>query len=91
MGTNASGARLRQVPRSYFHIFDDLDARDYEGIELRDMGEAKAYAACAARHLMAETLKDSGAIGLDHRIVVADQQGRVVEIVRFRDAVKIEG
>ena len=79
------------MPRFYFHVFDDLDARDYEGIELRDVNEAIVYATRSAQQLMAETLKDSGAIDLDHRIVVADEQGRVVETVRFRDAVKIEG
>ena len=89
-GTNALGTRSGQVPRFFFHVFDDLDARDDEGVELRDLAEARIYAMHAAKHLMSESLKVEGTISLDHRIVVADEHGHVVETVRFEDAVKIE-
>lgn len=79
------------MPRYYFHVFDDLDARDDEGVELRDLNEARAYATHSARHLMSESLKEGGSFSLDHRIVVADEQCHIVATVRFRDAVKIEG
>jgi hypothetical protein len=90
-GTNALSKRLRHVPRFFFHVFDDLDARDDEGVELRDLNEAKAYATRSARHLMSESLKEGRAISLDHRIVVADEQRHIVATVRFADAVNIEG
>ena len=83
--------RSGRVPRFFFHVFDDLDARDYEGVELRDLTEARAYAMYAAQNLMSESLKVDGTISLDHRIVVTDELGHVVETVRFEDAVKIEG
>ena len=79
------------MPLFYFHVFDDLGARDDEGVELRDLGEAQAFATHSARHLMSETLKEGGTISLDHRIVVEDEQGQLVATVRFRDAVLIEG
>ena len=83
--------RSECVPRFYFHVFDDLDARDEEGVELGNLDEAKAYATYAARHLMAETLKVGGTISLDHRIIVQDEHNSVVATLRFRDAVVIEG
>jgi hypothetical protein len=91
MGTNAAWGRFATVPRFSFHVFDDLDARDDEGVELRNLTEAQAYAAYSARHLMSETLKCIGILDLDHRIVVQDERGHVVATVRFADAVKIEG
>jgi hypothetical protein len=78
------------VPRFYFHLHDDLDAVDEEGLQLPDLRAARAHAVRCVRVTFAETAKDEGRVVLHHRIDIADEQGAVLETVRFRDAVRVE-
>jgi hypothetical protein len=78
------------VPRYYFHLYDDLDCPDFEGIELPDLDAAQAKAAHEARLLMGDLLDREGRLALHHRIEIEDGQGAVLATVSFRDVVAIE-
>lgn len=78
------------MPRFFFHLIDDLDVPDNEGVELADLDSAQARAVHSARSLMCETIQRDGRITLGHRIDIEDDQHRVVASVPFGDAVKIE-
>lgn len=81
---------LRPVPRFHFHLHNDLDVPDEEGVELPDLEAARAYAVRCARVTFAEMAKDEGRVVLHHSIDIEDERGRVVNTVHFRDAVKVE-
>ena len=78
------------VPRFYFHLHNDVDALDDEGVELPDLTAARAHAVRQARVTFAETAKDEGRVVLHHRIDIEDVKGVVLSTVRFGDAVKVE-
>ena len=75
----------------YFHLINDLDVPDDEGVELHDLDSAREVARCNARMLMGQMLKEEGRINLSHRIEIEDDHGRVIETVWFRDVVQVEG
>ena len=79
------------MPRFYFHLYDDLDAPDEEGVELADLETARGYARRNAVFTAGETIKETGRLVADHRIDIEDEQGNVLDTIYFRDAVKIEG
>ena len=78
------------MPRYFFHVYDDLVASDEEGLELPGIKEALIKAERGARELAADEVM-RGALHLDHRIEVADENGSVVATVMFRDLVRVEG
>ena len=78
------------MPRFYFHLYDNLDVLDDEGIELPDLEAARSHAVRCARVTFAETAKDEGRVVLHHRIDITDEEGAVLEAVRFGDAVRVE-
>lgn len=77
------------MPRFYFHLRNDLVVDDEEGIEVPDLAAAREYALFNARSLAAENVY-KGHLNLSHRIEIADETQRIVGIVTFRDAVKVE-
>jgi hypothetical protein len=78
------------VPRFYFHLLNDVDAPDQEGVELPDLNAALEQAVRNARFTAAETLKETGRIVLRHRIDIEDERGHVLQTVHFGDVVKVE-
>jgi hypothetical protein len=78
------------VPRYYFHLYNDVDVPDYEGVVLPDLKAARAHAVRCARITFAETAKDEGRVVLHHRIDIGDERGTVLDTVRFGDAVRVE-
>ena len=78
------------MPRFYFHLHNDIDALDDEGVELPDLTSARAHAVRQARVTFSETAKDEGRVVLHHRIDIADGQGSVLGTVHFGEAVKVE-
>jgi len=78
------------VPRFYFHLHNDEDVPDDEGVELADLNAARAYAARCARAMFGEMAKEKGHVVLHHRIDIEDEHQRVLDTVYFRDAVDIE-
>jgi hypothetical protein len=77
------------MPRFYFHIYDDADVLDEEGLELPDVAAA-LYEATRSARALASTDVLEGRLRLHHRIDVADESGRVLDTVRFGDAVTVE-
>lgn len=74
------------MPRFFFHVFDDVVARDDEGIELADSQAAREAALAGARELICEQVR-RGRVCLQHRIVVEDEAGAAVAAIAFADAV----
>jgi uncharacterized protein DUF6894 len=81
-------AQEDQVPRFFFHVFDDAVVRDEEGMELADAEAARRAALAGARALICDQVK-SGRLTLHHRVEVEDEQGRPVLILPYRNAVAI--
>lgn len=77
------------MPRFYFHIFNDEDTVDDEGLELPDSAAAREAALEEARVLVCESIR-RGHLNLEHRIEVEDERGNRT-VMSFRDAFTIEG
>jgi hypothetical protein len=77
--------------RYFFHLYNDVDAPDQEGMDYSDLDAAKRAAAENIRFTMAETIKEQGSIDMSHRVDIEDEQGAVLATVYFRDAVEIRG
>jgi hypothetical protein len=78
------------VPRYFFHLYNDLVAKDEEGTELPDLAAAREQAAEHAREMVCASVRE-GHLNLDHRIEVTDEAGKLLLTVTFRDAFTIEG
>lgn len=82
--------RFRDVTRYFYHLHNDLDVPDPEGVECASLDEAKAYAAKQVQILLGEMLKEEGRISLQHRIDIEDEHGNVLATVPFKDVVTVE-
>ena len=78
------------MPRYYFHLINDVDALDPEGVELPDLRAARERAIKNVRFTAAEAIKEQGKIVLHHRIEIEDGQGNVLDTVLFGDVVTVE-
>jgi hypothetical protein len=78
------------MPRYYIHIYDDATMMDGDGFELRDLAAAKHEAIRGARSIMAEHLVAGRPLKLSHRIEIADERGKVLAVIRFRNIVTIQ-
>ena len=78
------------MPRYFFHIHNDIDVPDEEGQEKADNLAAMQAALDYARDLASTSVR-SGTLNLQHFIVCVNEQGHEVGIVRFADAVQVEG
>ena len=78
------------MARYYFHLRDDVEGLDQEGVELLDLEAARMIALHNARFSATESVKETGRIVANHRIDIADEGGTVLDTVYFRDAVAIE-
>lgn len=76
--------------RYYFHLHNDMDVPDHEGKELPDLQAAREWARSQARALFGQLAKDEGRVTLHHHIDIEDENGTVLDTVRFADAVKVE-
>jgi len=76
--------------RVYFHLINDVDVPDEEGVEVADLDAARACAVEQARGLIGEQVKSEGRIVLSHRIDIEDESGAVLETLYFRDVIRIE-
>ena len=77
------------MPRFYFHLFNDTQVPDPEGIDLPDAKIALQRAASAARVMAAESVRE-GRLVLSHRIEISDETGASVGTVHFGDVVEIQ-
>ena len=78
------------MPRYYIHIHDGADMIDSDGMELRDLAQAKHEAIRGARSMMAEHLVAGRPLQLFHRIEIADESGKVLAVIPFRELVTIQ-
>jgi len=77
------------MPRFYFHLIDDYDAPDDNGVELPDLRAARQHAKHLVLFTASETVKSDGKLVLEHRIDIEDAAGNVLDTVRFMDVVAI--
>jgi hypothetical protein len=77
------------VPRFFFHVFDEAEMFDDEGLDLADSDAARRAALAGARAMICDQVK-SGRLTLHHRIEVEDESGAPVLRLAFGDAVAIE-
>jgi hypothetical protein len=76
------------MPRYFFHVLNDIDARDEEGQELDNLAMAHLKAVDFARDLAAASVQQ-GRLNLTHRIDVENEAGEVLVTVTFAEAVEI--
>jgi hypothetical protein len=77
------------MPIFYLNIRNGFGfAPDEEGRELATPQDAKAEAVKGARSLLSSEVLD-GCMDLRGRIEVTDAQGKLIELVRFRDVLDI--
>lgn len=79
------------MPRYFFHLHNDVDCPDDEGVEFADLEAARSHALRTVRFTAGETVKDYGHIIGDHHLDIENGDGQVLDTVYFRDAVKIKG
>ena len=82
--------RFAIMPRYFFHIFNDVDAIDQDGMELTDLASAKRQAIRGGRSMMADHLIAGRPIKLFHRIEIADEGGKTLAVIPFRELITIE-
>jgi hypothetical protein len=78
------------MPRYYFHMHDDVVTLDEGGMELPDLAAAKYEAVRGARSMMAEELMAGRPIKLFHRIEIADDDGKVLAAIPFREVITVQ-
>ena len=78
------------MSRYFFHVHDDVEASDQEGLELPSAEAAKWEALRGARDIASAQVLE-GRLNLSHRVDVIDEGGTVVATVTFRDAIAVKG
>ena len=77
------------MPLFFFHIHEDSEVTDEQGIDMADAAAARVAAVAGARGIMSEQIV-KGRLSLHHRIEVEDEAGGAVLTLPFADAVEIE-
>ena len=78
------------MARYYFHLLNDVDARDDEGKEFPDLSAARDYARRNIRFTAGEVLKEQGDLVLSHCIQIEDAERNVLDTLYFRDVLNIK-
>jgi hypothetical protein len=81
-------ARCPDMPNYFFHVLNDIDAKDEEGLELDNLAMAHLKAIESARELASASVRQ-GRLDLKHRIDVEDEAGEVLVSVTFAEAVEV--
>lgn len=76
------------MPNYRFHVMNDIDAPDEEGLDLDNLALAHLKAIDAARDLASAAVRQ-GRLDLRHRIDVEDDAGKVLLTVTFADAIEL--
>lgn len=76
------------MARFHFHIKNDIDAPDEEGLEFANLAAAHLQAMDYARDLAAAAVRQ-GRLDLKHRIEIEDDTGKVLMTVTFADAIEL--
>jgi len=67
-----------------------MDAEDEEGRELPDLAAARRLAIDSARDMICADVRQ-GWLDLEHEIVVADESGEKLLVLRFGEAFELRG
>jgi len=76
------------MPRFYFNLRNSSVLDDPEGREFPNALAARSHAVAQARALASDDVR-SGHLDLKHRIEIADEDGTILLVVTFREAVTI--
>ena len=76
------------MPRYFFHVHNDLETIDDEGLEFTDDQAARSHAIEESRAMAADSVRD-GKLTLSHSIRVVRSDGAPVDVVRFGEAVRV--
>lgn len=78
----------KAMPLFFLHIRSGSDVlHDPEGSHLPDLAAARAEAILCARELMSQGVLDGGRLGIERLFEIADEGGRTLLMVPFREAV----
>ena len=78
------------MPRYFFDLHNDVDADDPDGVELPDLDAALAHALAEARTMIQVSVAETGRIDLRHHIDVRGEDGSILHVQYFEDAVTIQ-
>lgn len=78
------------MPRFYFHLHDDMDVPDPEGVEFLNLEAALASAKWQGRQMAGDMVKEEGRLHLSHRIDIENALHTVLATVLIRDVVAVE-
>ena len=78
------------MPRYFFHLFNDENFKDDEGQELANAAVALQRAVTEAREIAAESVRN-GKLNLGHHIQVVQDDDEEIGKVTFREAIQIKG
>ena len=78
------------MPLYFFNVHNDAVTMDDEGAVLADAQAARAHAVKNARSLAADCVLH-GYLAASHRIEVQDEKRKVIDTVRFDEAVDLRG
>ena len=77
------------MPRYHLNLFNSINTYDEDGRDFDDLAAAKVEAIRSSRDLMAEHVKAGEPVDLGHYIEVADDSGRVLATIDFRQLITI--
>ncbi|NIJ20228.1 hypothetical protein FHS95_001920 [Sphingomonas naasensis] len=77
------------MSRYFIHLYNGTgETRDEQGSEVADLAAAEMLAVDGVRSILSEEVR-RGTLDLRGRAEIADQDGRVVQTVRFSETVRI--
>lgn len=77
------------MPKYFFHLYEPgIFIKDEEGIEMRDLGAARRYAATAAREIVCAEVED-GRLCLGCYIEMENSDTGERHMLNFRDAITL--
>ena len=83
--------RDQTVQRYFFHLRDGGNfIPDETGMDLVGLDEARREAVQSARDILADQLKAGEALD-GQQIEITDDAGRIIEVIRFKDALRPDG
>lgn len=74
----------------FFDLHTDVEAIDPEGVKLPDLDAALAHALREARVMIQASVAETGRIDLRHHIDVRGEDGSILYVLHFEDAVTIQ-
>ncbi|MFD1107349.1 DUF6894 family protein [Sphingobium olei] len=77
------------MERYHINLFNDADILDEEGQEFVDLAAAHAEAMRSAREVIADHVMNGRPIDLRHRMEITDNAGKLLDMIRFGDAISI--